>query len=94
MENAKVVHILHIALLEIQGGTVLFRQEVQSVECLGLGFADRRDILGSGLSQESREIASCVLDDDPFRGSDSGWLIIQKWTESEGLGWVVEAESR
>jgi hypothetical protein len=28
MENAKIIHILHIAFLEIQSGTVLFRQEV------------------------------------------------------------------
>jgi len=45
MENAKVINILHIAFLEIQGGTVLFRQEVQCVESLGLRFRDRGDIL-------------------------------------------------
>jgi hypothetical protein len=28
MENAKIIHILHITFLEIQSGTVLFRQEV------------------------------------------------------------------
>lgn len=45
MENAKVIHILHIAFLEIQRGTVLFRQEVQSIECLGLRFRDGGNIL-------------------------------------------------
>lgn len=61
VENAKIIHILDIAFLEIQSGTVLFCQEVQSVECLGLGFRDGGDILRSGLSQESSEVSSCVL---------------------------------
>jgi hypothetical protein len=76
MENAKIIHILHIAFLEIQSGTVLFRQEVQSIERLGLRFRDRGDILRPGLSQESSEVPPRVLNQDPLRGSGSGRLVV------------------
>lgn len=76
MENAKIVHILHITFLEIQSGTVLCRQEVQGVERLSLRLGDRWDILRSRLSQESGEVSSCVLNQNPLGGSGSGWLVV------------------
>ena len=48
MKDSQIVHVLDIALLKVQGHVESFGQEVQSIECFGLGFGDGRDVFGSG----------------------------------------------
>lgn len=80
MEYAEVIHILQIALLEVESGTMFFRQKVQRVESLSLRFCDRRDILRPGLSEKSSEVASCVLDQNSLRSRLCGWLVVKQGT--------------
>ena len=44
MEDTQVIHILHIAFLEVQGSTMLLSQKMQCIQCFCLCLADGRDI--------------------------------------------------
>lgn len=67
MENTQIIHILHVALPEVQCHGEPLCQEVQCVEGFGLRFRDGWDVAGSGKSLEARETATGVLDYDALR---------------------------
>jgi hypothetical protein len=48
MENAHVIHVLNITLLEIQRKTESICEEVKSVKRFGLRFSDGWDVKTSG----------------------------------------------
>jgi len=64
VEDAQVVDVLDVALLEVQRGTVFIGSKVQGVQCFCLSFCDRWNILRSWLGQKAREVPASVLYDD------------------------------
>ena len=66
MKNTKVVDVLDITLTKIKTYMELIRKKVESVECFGLGFGNRRDVRRSREGLISRERSPGVLHDDPF----------------------------
>ena len=63
MEDAEVVDVLDVPLLEIEPKIVLLCGEVDSVEGLCLRLCDGRDLLRAGQTEETREDTPGVLDD-------------------------------
>ena len=66
VKNTEVVDVLYITLTKIKTYMELIREKVESVECFGLGFGNRRDVRRSRKGLISRECSAGVLDDDPF----------------------------
>jgi len=64
MEHREIIHILHIALLEIRVDAVLIAQEMQRVEGLGLRLRDGRNGRIARQSTEADEVATRVLERD------------------------------
>lgn len=67
MKDTQIIDVLYIALLEVQCCTVFFSGKVQCVQCLRLGFRDRGNIGRPWLGEVAREIATSILDQNPFR---------------------------
>jgi hypothetical protein len=65
VEDAQVVDVLDVALLEAQPERVLLREEVHRVERLRLRLGDGRDARRPRQREEAGEDAPRVLDDDP-----------------------------
>ena len=66
MENARIVHILHITLLKIQGQAESISEEMKCVQCFGLSLGDGWDIGASWKVEKSREATTRILDHYSF----------------------------
>jgi hypothetical protein len=66
MENAQIVHILHITLLKIQGQAESISEKMKCVQCFGLSLGDGWDIGASWKVEKSREAATRILDHCSF----------------------------
>ncbi len=84
MENAQVVDILYIALLEIKLQTILPCAELQSIERFCLGFADRRYGAWPSEASVSGEKASEILDQELLLGIEvENWPQVKRWLSTE-----------
>jgi hypothetical protein len=85
MQQPQTIDILNVTLLEIQPQRVFLGQEVDGVECLGLGFGDRWDVGAAFLGTVPREVASGVLEDDLALSVDGD--VVEEG--SGGVAWVT-----
>ena len=90
MEDAEIVNILHISLVEAQRGSMFLCQKVQSIQCLCLGFSYRRNIGRPRLGEKPCKVSPGILDEDTLGSRCGGWLVIKKRAEREGSLRVVE----
>jgi len=76
MENAQIIHKLHISFLEIQRQAESLSEEMKSIQCLSLSFGDGRNVFASGKVEKPGESSSSVLNYHSFgRGFCRGGVI-------------------
>lgn len=91
MKDGKVVHILHVAFLEVGRNAQLFSKKMKSVQGFGLCFRDRRDIVTSWEGPESDKVSASVLQGHPLWGRLRGFLVVKKWSCSKLLVCIGKA---
>jgi hypothetical protein len=64
MEDAQIIDVLDIALLEIQAQGVFLPKEMKCVKSLCLSLCNRRDVDGAWKPQESSEQTAGILNDN------------------------------
>lgn len=94
VEHAEVVHVLDIALAEIETDVEALGEEVESVEGFGLGFGYGRDVGRAREGLVAYESAADVLDDDSLFVSVGGGLVVQQRDFLTGTIGVAETGSR
>ena len=81
MEDAQIVDILDVSLLEVEPEIVLLREEVNRIESLSLGFGNGRDVGGAREALEACEKATGILDDDlPVFAVEQGTELVGRVT--------------
>lgn len=78
VEDAQVVDVLHVSLLELCVDTILFANEMQSVEGFGLGFSDRWNVFTAWERTETHEVPAAVLQRDALGSLVCGGQEVQK----------------
>lgn len=81
VENAQVVGILHVAFSKAKRDSVLLGEEMQSIECFGLGFGNGWHVRGSRQAPIACESPPRVLDDQSLRGRLGLGLVVKQWSQ-------------
>lgn len=80
MEDAQVVDVLNVALLELSVDAELLSSKVQGIKGFGLGFRDGWDFCAAREGTESDEVAAPILQRDSLRGCLGGWQKVEQWS--------------
>ena len=89
MENAQIIDVLNVALLEVQSHTETISQKVECVESLGLSFGDGWNVFAARKVEEAGEASAGVLDDNSFWRCRFGWRVEKQGPRSIRLQWIA-----